>query len=191
MITETAYLNAAASLNIEPSIIKTVAEIESHGAGFLTNSMCKILFEPHVFWKRLQVHHIDPKPLQKDNADILYQTWGERPYGKNLAQWDRLNRARKINVDAANESASWGKFQIMGENFKEAGFTTISNFVDAMQVSEDAHLLAFVNFIVSKKLVGALRSKDWAAFAKGYNGKSYKKNNYDVKLQQAYERFSQ
>jgi hypothetical protein len=191
MITEAAYQNASALLNIEPAIIKTVAEVESHGSGFLTNGKCKILFEPHIFWKRLQARNINPTVIQKDNEDILYPTWGERPYGKNLAQWDRLARARKINVDAANESASWGKFQILGENYKAAGFNLIQNFVDAMCATEDAHLLAFINFVKSKGLVTALQNKDWAAFAKGYNGNGYKKNEYDVKLKEAYERFKQ
>jgi hypothetical protein len=39
-------------------------------------------------------------------------------------------------------------------------------------------------------LLAALQSHDWAAFAKGYNGPGYAKNAYDVKLAEAYERFS-
>lgn len=188
MITESAYTSAANELQIEPAIIKAIAEVESHGAGFLTNGKAKILFEPHVFWKQLQARHIDPVILQKDNDDILYQTWGSRPYGLLIAQWDRLTRARKINVDAANESASWGKFQIMGCNYAESGFSSIQNFVDAMCATEDAHLLAFVNFVMSKGLVEKLKEKNWAAFAERYNGRKYKENKYDTKLAAAYER---
>ncbi|WP_426772988.1 N-acetylmuramidase domain-containing protein, partial [Pseudomonas aeruginosa] len=35
----------------------------------------------------------------------------------------------------------------------------------------------------------ALKSKDWAEFARRYNGPDYKKNNYDVKLAEAYQSF--
>lgn len=189
MISEETYTKAANELQIEEAAIKAVAEVESNGSGFLANGKCKILFEPHIFWKRLIAHGIKPESFQKGNEDILYQTWGERPYGSNITQWDRLTRARKINIGAANESASWGKFQIMGENFKEARFSSVANFVTAMQVDENQHLLAFIEFIKSKDLIEVLRIKDWSTFALVYNGKGYKKNGYDVKLQKAYDGF--
>ena len=36
----------------------------------------------------------------------------------------------------------------------------------------------------------ALQKKDRAAFAKTYNGKGYKKNDYDSKLKNAYDKFA-
>ena len=35
-----------------------------------------------------------------------------------------------------------------------------------------------------------LKAKDWANFARGYNGPAYAKNRYDVKLAAAYAKFS-
>lgn len=35
-----------------------------------------------------------------------------------------------------------------------------------------------------------LKNKDWAAFAKGYNGPEYAVNKYDVKMKDAYERYA-
>ena len=41
-----------------------------------------------------------------------------------------------------------------------------------------------------KALVEWLREKDWANFARGYNGAEYHQNKYDLKLQQAYHTFT-
>ena len=38
-------------------------------------------------------------------------------------------------------------------------------------------------------MLSALQAKDWAAFAERYNGRAYKKNNYDAKLANAYARY--
>jgi hypothetical protein len=46
------------------------------------------------------------------------------------------------------------------------------------------------NFIKSAGLIDEIQNKDWAGFAKKYNGPAYAQNQYDVKLASAYERFS-
>ena len=86
-------------------------------------------------------------------------------------------------------SASYGKFQIMGFNYKLAGYKGIEEFVATMNASEDDHLHAFINFVKNKNLVDELQRKDWAGFAKGYNGSGYKENKYDEKLAAAYVKF--
>lgn len=35
-----------------------------------------------------------------------------------------------------------------------------------------------------------LQRKDWAGFARGYNGPGYAKNRYDIKLANAYKKYS-
>lgn len=47
-----------------------------------------------------------------------------------------------------------------------------------------------MTFLQNSKLVAALREKRWADFARGYNGPGYTANQYDVKLKEAYEKFS-
>jgi peptidoglycan hydrolase-like protein with peptidoglycan-binding domain len=56
--------------------------------------------------------------------------------------------------------------------------------------SEDAQLLSMVGFLRDSKLDGALRAHDWAKFARGYNGPSFAQNQYDIKLEVQYARFS-
>jgi len=190
MITQKAFNDSALLLGVEPEAIQTVAEVESGGDGFLPTGEPLILFEPHVFWRELKKRGIDPKTIATiQNADILYEKWGTKPYGKISAQHGRLKRAREINKDAALSSASWGKFQIMGNNFAAAGFASLDAFIFAMYGSEEDHLLAFANFNKSNpKLLKALREKDWETYALYYNGKGYKKNNYHIKLPETYQR---
>lgn len=46
----------------------------------------------------------------------------------------------------------------------------------------------FTAFIQSNRLDTYLRNKDWAGFAKGYNGPAYAENQYDKKLEKAYHK---
>ena len=42
--------------------------------------------------------------------------------------------------------------------------------------------------IVNPAIHMALRKGDWAAFAKGYNGPAYVKNQYDIRLAAAFKK---
>uniref|UniRef100_UPI003EBFA0D9 N-acetylmuramidase domain-containing protein n=1 Tax=Pseudomonas aeruginosa TaxID=287 RepID=UPI003EBFA0D9 len=60
----------------------------------------------------------------------------------------------------------------------------------AQYASEGSQLNTFVRFIKTNPAIHKpLKSKDWAEFARRYNGPDYKKNNYDVKLAEAYQSF--
>lgn len=190
MITEQQFKASAKRLNVEVAAIKAVAEVESGGNGFLPTGEPIILFEPHIFWKELRKRGLDPNRYVKGNEDILYPSWGAKPYGKISQQHSRLARAVKIHREAALCSASWGKFQILGTNFKLCGYKTIQQFVNAMYDSEDKHLEAFCGFIENTFLDDELRAKNWPAFARGFNGIYYWKNNYDKKMAAAYIKFS-
>jgi N-acetylmuramidase len=86
---------------------------------------------------------------------------------------------------------SWGKFQILGSNHKACGHATVQSFVKAMTTSEREHLRAFATFVAANPaMLTALRQKDWAGFAKRYNGPDYAKFNYDQKMRDAYRKFA-
>ena len=56
-------------------------------------------------------------------------------------------------------------------------------------LSEEKQLQAFINFIKNDSngnKYTALKAKDWATFAKFYNGSSYAQNQYDTKLEKNY-----
>ena len=56
--------------------------------------------------------------------------------------------------------------------------------------SEDAQLAAVAAFIHAAGLSAALRTHDWASFARGYNGPAYAPNQYDVRLRGEFQKVS-
>ena len=192
MITENQYKESAKRIGCSVAAIKAVASVESNGSGFQSDKTPTILFEPHIFWKQLKIKGIDPQKLvDKDPSlkDILYPVWGTQPYGKSSIQNSKLERASKINREAALMSASYGLFQIMGFNWKMCGAKSLQDFINAMYQSEDRHLDMFDDYIISAGLDDELKNLDWKGFARGYNGPLYTKNAYDKKLQNAYNKF--
>ncbi|CAH2407465.1 hypothetical protein MES4922_670002 [Mesorhizobium ventifaucium] len=121
-------------------------------------------------------------------AGLAYAKWGEKPYPSD--SYPRLKAACAIDETAALRSASWGLGQVLGENFRAAGFPTVQAMVEAMMEDEALQLAAAVNFIAANRLDGKLRAHDWAGFAKGYNGASYGKNAYDIRLAAAFRKWS-
>lgn len=94
-----------------------------------------------------------------------------------------------LNSTEALKSTSWGRFQIMGFNYRASGFSNVGEFVRTMFSSERKQLDAFVNFVKHKGLEKHLLALNWAEFAKGYNGSKYADNQYDTKLQKAFEKY--
>ena len=182
-LTEQDFKDAARSLNCEVAVIKAVAEVESAGNGFLSSGEPVILFEGHKFWK-----YTRGRFDSSENANISHYKWTRDFYNED--QHKRLRKAIALDRDSALKSASWGKFQIMGFNYKSCGFKTLQEFVNAMYKSEAEHLHAFLNFVKSNDLDKYLRSKNWSSFARGYNGRDYAVNKYDIKLQEAYQKHS-
>ena len=133
---------------------------------------------------------IDPTKYVKGNENILYKTWTKKYYtGRNSGEYARLQKAIKINEAAAYESASYGMFQIMGNNYKICGYKSAKEFYDDLCKNEDAHFYSFIKFIQAKGIVPYMKQKNWSQIAYRYNGPSYKKNNYHKKLEQAYNKF--
>lgn len=181
---------------LEKAAVKAVVQVETGGKGFLADGRPKILFEGHIFWNELKKVGINPEQHAAAHPDILYPHWVKTFYLGGAGEYTRLEKAKLINEDAALKSASWGLFQIMGFNHAIAGSPTVKEFVEKQFESEYNHLNAFINFISYKSAgqkentLELLRKKDWAGFAFRYNGPKYKENQYDKKLQAAYDRFS-
>lgn len=162
-----------ARIGVGEDEIHAFLDVETSGHGFDAHGRPIILFEPHVFFRNLS----GAKRAQAVAAGLAYVRWGEKPYPRD--SYPRLKAAIAIDETAALRSASWGLGQVLGENFKAAGFPTVQAMVEAMMEDEALQLAAAVNFIAANRLDGKLRKHDWAGFAKGYNGASFGKNAYD------------
>lgn len=174
---DTAIEHAAAAIGCAVAAIRAVIDVESRG-GFLADSRPKILFERHYFSRLTQRRYDTSHP------DISNPAWGG--YTGGAREYGRLARAISLDRDAALRSASWGAFQIMGDNCALCGFPRAEDFVTAMVSGTPAQLKAFVSFIRRTGLSDELIRADWPGFARGYNGPAYKVNRYDEKLAAAY-----
>lgn len=91
--------------------------------------------------------------------------------------------------DPRKLSTSYGAFQIMGFNYKLAGFSSVEEMVSRMN-DPQAQIEAFANYIKNRPAVHrALQRHDWQTFARIYNGPGYAKNNYDNKISTAFNKF--
>jgi LysM repeat protein len=183
-LTEADFQRAAKTLGVDVATIKAVAQVEAAGSGFLADGRPKILFEAHIFSDKTNGRY------DGSNPNISSPRWNRNLYSGGAGEYPRLEQAMALNSNAALQSASWGKFQIMGFNHKAAGYSSVEAFVKDMKHSEGKQLDAFVNFIKADPAMHrALQNKDWAGFAYRYNGEGYAANQYDVKLRNAYNQF--
>lgn len=175
--------NVMGELGINAATLWSVIAVETKGLGFLPDKRPDILFERHIFSRQTNGEYDKSYP-EISNP----QPGGYGAAGAN--QYDRLARAIELDRTAALCSASWGIGQIMGFNFARAGFASVDEMVAAMTDSESRQLIAMANFMKGNRLDIPLRQKNWAAYAKGYNGSNYALNNYDRKLADAYGKYS-
>ena len=180
---------AATDLGIEPAALHAVLSVETGGSGFDKVGRPKALFERHYFYRFLQS---DPAKQQTAvDAGLAYPKWGEKPYPKGSdAVYAEISSACDIDLEAALKATSWGLGQIMGSNFQIAGCNSVQEMVKQAKESEANQLKQMCSFIKKNGLVDELQNKDWAGFAKRYNGPSYAQNQYDVKLASAYDKYA-
>lgn len=186
------FAAAAWLLLCDVAAMRAVAEVEAGAEGaFLDSGEPIILYEPHLFdrftggkFRGLTVAGLDPK-----HAQLSYKSWRPGAYGPQRAQHVKLAAAAKLDRDAALRATSWGLFQILGDNFRAAGYGTLQRFINAAYRSADDHLRMLTMFIRSNdRLVDAIRAQDWVTFASVYNGPGYAVNRYDEKLAAAFDR---
>ena len=195
LLSEQDLIDFARQYELELAAVKAVNDVESRGRGFLLDGRPKILFEGHVFWRQLEKRNIPPASyVNEGTKNVLYKKWTRTYYLGGAGEYDRMDKAAAISSDpqfkeAAYASASWGAFQIMGYHFNSLGYPTIDDFVSKMNEHEREHLGAFGRYLDVNHLIRHLQTKNWASFARGYNGSAYATNKYDIKLENAYERF--
>lgn len=176
------YAQSAERLNVDVRAIKAVVKVEAGKSGFGASKLPLILAEPHVF-SRLTKHRYDAS-----HPTLSYRSWDKSKYpAKQPDRWDQLTRMVGVNVDAGFSSASYGLFQIMGFHYEVCGFKSPYDMVAAHAVDEAEQLKAFEKFITKSGLLPHLRNRDWAKFARGYNGSGYAANKYDTRLAAAYK----
>ena len=187
-LTAADYENASKLLGCDKTVIQAFAEVESSGYGFWqfsdTDWRPKILFEAYWF------SQLTGGIYDKTHPEISSPVWNKSLYMYGKKEYNRLDEACSLNRSAGLQSASWGKFQIMGFNHVRCGFVNLHDFINAMYKSEAEHLKAFCAFVsADKKLIDAIRNHDFRIMALRYNG-SGAVDIYSSRLQDIYKNLS-
>jgi hypothetical protein len=181
-LTQAGLDRALERLGAEAPDLWSVLTVETRGCGFLANRRPLILFERHIFRRRTGGLYDATHPSISSSTPGGY-FGGIREYG-------RFEEALALDRTAALESTSWGIGQVMGFNSTAAGFPSADEMVTAMAGGEDAQLSAMANFLCAHQLHEALADHDWVAFARGYNGPDFARNQYAERLLAAFSAFS-
>lgn len=179
-------------LGIEPALLKAVQIVEAAGRdGFLSDGRPQILFEGHIMYKEFHKKFPDRDLayLCKKFSMVFYPKWDKSKYFGGLGEYKRLELAKEIDEECALKATSWGMFQIMGFNHNLCGCKDVFDFVHKMSESHEKQLELMYYFMNNSGCLKELKEKDWAGFAKKYNGPGYAENAYDQKLKNAYENF--
>lgn len=164
--------------------VRAVAKVESGGDGYNHDGQPKALFERHYAWRRLKIKI----PLLSDPTPGGYTLDADKD-GINDS-WEKLADLAMRYPLTAFESASFGKFQIMGAHAAKLGYANAVEFAWSMVPGEVGHYEALCRYIERFGLLSAFRSlsahpDSCRAFAKGYNGAGYAKFGYHTKLARA------
>jgi hypothetical protein len=168
----------AARIGCTPKQVRAVAAVESGGSAFDAIGRPKILFERHYFHR------------------LTEGKWSITEYSNPSAggyaadSWLKLADAAARDPWAAFQSASWGKFQVMGAHWKALGYDSPLDMAWAMRESEMAHYDALARFVKVNGLADDMarlstNPADNVGFARKYNGPGYAKYAYDQKLARA------
>jgi N-acetylmuramidase len=172
----------AGRLGCEWEAVAAVAEVESGPlGGFGQDGRPVILFERHLFSRKTSSRFDASHPTVSNRTPGGYpRTQAER--------WAQLTEAYALDAEAALASASYGRFQVLGQNYPNLSMPNAHEYVSKLARSERDQLEAFEGFIRANSLADELQRKDWTGFASRYNGPGYAANQYDTKMAQAYAR---
>jgi N-acetylmuramidase len=189
---ETDFIAAAASVGAgaEVSAVMAVAQVEAGGRSGFNTGRPVIRYELHIF------HAETGGAYDRSHPHLSQPTLAAGEHFHDYTQpteWSMLLSAMILReaagprrIRAALRSASWGMFQVMGSNYGMGGWSDVVQFASDMFASEGNQLRAFLGYVRASGLGPALINRNWATFAKGYNGPQYAGNHYDTNIGAAY-----
>ena len=94
-----------------------------------------------------------------------------------------------MDPDAAYQATTFGLFNVAGFNHNAVGFETAAELARFVSESEANQVEVWARFLEKNDMLKELRQRDWAGFARRYNG-NRAAGTYGERLQLAFERAS-
>lgn len=184
-----AIVKVAQACGLEPAALLAICHVESAGRVFARvggRLEPLIRFEGHYFDRRLSA----AKKKRARASGLASPKAGTVANPRSQKQrWVLLERAERIDKQAARESVSWGLGQVMGAHWAWLGYGSVDGLVAEARSGAGGQARLMVRYINKAGLAPAIASHDWEAFARGYNGPAYKKHRYDTRIAAAYRRY--
>jgi hypothetical protein len=173
--------------------IRAVFSVEASGRGFFQASDGR--WYPNMLFESGRFGALTNHQFNAVAPNLSTNGWVPGNYGAaGEHQAVRLDEAMKLGdgsqeiKNAGLESTSYGLPQILGENFKLAGYSNVHDFVGAMCTSEALQLQAFETFMRNDGAMSALMNGDYEGFARRYNGPG-QVEHYAQMIEEAEARF--
>ena len=183
-----AVTGVASRYKLSPAALLAIAEVESGGKVFTVvdgRSEPVIKFEWHDFYSRLS-----PENLAKiGDLNPSLSVARRNIQNAQIFRWALLNRAVEIDPQAALESACWGVGQIPGMHWHWLGFGSVSELANLCRRDVAGQIELMMRYIDNAELTGDVRAGDWESFARGFNGRAYRKQRFHMKFAAAHARW--
>lgn len=188
-----ALVAEASKEGLEPAAALALVEVETAGVTFEQDGRTpQLLYERHIAWRQAaKVSRMLQSAFAA--AGLAIPKWSRstqyKDEGSSAKRLALIGKARAINEEVANQSASWGVGQTMGFLYPELGFESANAMVDHMTGNLAGQIECMFRELKNKHLIAALNAHQWPTVARGYNGSGYAANRYDVRLADAYKRW--
>lgn len=178
---------AASAYGVDPALLAAFLSVECSWSpdgrlyGFMRDMTLTRRFEKHRFARYMP----RSKRPGAAAAGLTASKWtpGQKGGPSIFAQ------AYAYDAHAALMASSFGLSQILGSNYKEAGFDSVEAMVAYLARSERHQLDATMRLMEKWGVLIEMKEGDYAGMARIWNGPKYAKHEYHTKLRDAHRRF--
>jgi N-acetylmuramidase len=170
------------TLGVDSGIAVGALATESGGSGFGADGRLLIRFENQIFydcWGKANDatfrDHFAFAPVHQWTEHRWRPTASEdwrQCHESQAVEWDVFTFARGLDETAAMMSISMGLTQVMGFNHATIGYPTVQDMFAAFCGNARYQIIAFFDFVRRNGGIPRLRNRDYAAFARMYNGEA-------------------
>lgn len=165
-ITTEQIKDLAREFEIDWKLIKMLIMVESSNSGFGIDGKIVIRFEEKKFLDVVGVLVVNHHSNQAE-------------------EYVAFQKAYALDQNQANLCTSWGMGQIMGYEYKKAGYDSVEKMIGEFKISEFYQVKGILNFCKNKPgLWNALKTKNFPLIEYLYNGG--RKGIYATRLKNAF-----